>query len=83
MAVAHHVAAHADFGARRRLQEQMRAETGDRLEPEERNVEPRRQGAQLGFGKISVRPLNAAELVDNWRPGCATLHGATEYIRIW
>ena len=65
MAVAHHVAADADFGARRRLQEKVRIETGDRLQPEERDVETFGEGTELALGQKAVRPLDAAELVED------------------
>ena len=81
MAVARHVAAHAHFGARRRLQEEVRIETGDRLQPEERNREPLGERAQLFLRQVAVRPLDAAELVEDGRRWSATLHGATKYIR--
>ena len=79
--MARHVAAHAHFGARRRLQEEVRIEAGDRLQPEERHVEPLRERAQLSLGQVAVGPLDAAEFVEDWGGGSATLHGATEYIK--
>ena len=64
--VARHVAAHPHFGARRRLQEEMRIETGDRLEAEQWNGETLCEGVQLSFRQIAVSPLNPAEFVEDW-----------------
>jgi hypothetical protein len=63
--VAGHVAAHPDFGAGRRLQKEMRVETRDGLEPEQREPETFRQPAELAFGQVTVSPLNRPELIEN------------------
>jgi hypothetical protein len=81
VAMAGHVSAHADFGARRRFQEEMRIEAGNRLKPEERDFKAFGEIAQLYFGQVAMSPLNATELVEDGRCRSATLHGATEYIR--
>ena len=74
VAVARHVAAHAHFRARRRREKEVRIETGDRLQSEERHAEPLRERPQFRFRQVAVGPLDAAELVEDGGGWRLTLH---------
>ena len=64
--VTRHVAAHAHFRARRRLQKEMGIEARDGLQTEQRHAQALAERAQLALRQITVRPLNPAELVEDW-----------------
>jgi hypothetical protein len=52
----------------------MRIETGNRLKLIERCGQTLGQRPQFTLGKITVRPLDAAEFVEDWRCASAALH---------
>jgi hypothetical protein len=77
--MAGHIAAHAHLGTRRRPQEEVRIEAGDRLQLVERDGQALRQRPQFTFGEITMRPLNAAEFVEDWRCASTPLHALGIY----
>jgi hypothetical protein len=69
-----HVTAHTHFGTRRRAQKEVRIEAGDRLQLIERRRQTLGERPQFTFGKITMRPLNAAEFVEDRRCASAAVH---------